>query len=337
MAPDNARLMKAAAREGGELDAGDACALFAAMLAGELAPRELSAILTAWQTRRASLAEITGFMRALDAHTARLEMPRDRPRPVVLPAFHGTHRQANLTALLALLLQRYQTPVLVHGQDGVDAAVAGGDVRSRAGPGASSAGAPPAGPSASPVTTAQVLWELGIEPAASPADAQARLWHDGIAYVPLAVLAPDLARLLASPPSSLPEVVHSVAMLVDPFAGDGYRVVGAASADELAGIREFLVASRNDALLLSGTEGEPFADPRGQTSLEHVAGGVVTLCGDAEAEGIKREPSLPAASDAASTATWIANVLAGTEPVPPPIVVQLGCCLAGARRIGTAG
>ena len=74
----------------------------------------------------------------------------------------------------------------------------------------------------------------------------------------------------------------------------------------------------------------------GQTRLEHVAAGVVTSCADAEGERIEREPSLPAAFDAPATAAWIASVLAGAEPVPPSLVMQLGCCLAGARRLDTA-
>jgi len=317
MAPDNALLMRAATRDGGELGAEGACALFAAMLEGAVAPRELAAILAAWQGRRATLAEMTGFMRALDANTGRLERPHEGPRPVLLPAFHGIRRQANLTALVALLLKRYEIPVLVHGPG-----------RIRAAPDDVSAGL---------VRTADVLWELGIEPAASLADAQARLRHDGIAYVPSTVLAPGLARLFAPPPHSLPTFAHSVALLIDPFGGGGYRVIGAASADDLEAMRAFVLASRTDALLFEGTEGEPFADPRRQTRLEHVSGGVVTLCADVEADGIDREPSLPAASDAATTAAWITNVLAGTEPVPPPIIMQLGCCLAGARRLGAAG
>jgi anthranilate phosphoribosyltransferase len=271
---------------------------------------------------------MTGFMRALDAHAARLEKPQDGPRPVLLPAYHGTRRQSNLTALVALLLQRYKTPVLVHGPGRNDTAWPG-DERS--------AGAAVNDMGTGHVTTAEVLWELGIEPAASLADAQARLRHDKIAYASSALLAPGLARLLASPVrDSRPTIAHSVALLIDPFAGDGYRVIGAASAAELAQMREFLLASRTDALLFVGTEGEPFADPRRPPRLEHVAAGTATPCADADAESIGRDPSLPAASDAATTAAWIANVLAGTEPVPPPIIMQLGCCLAGARRQGAA-
>lgn len=316
MALGKARLISVAASEGPELGTDDACALFAAMLAGEIAARELSAILAAWQGKRASLAAVTGFVQALDACTLRLERPTEGPRPVLLPAYCGTRRQPNLSALVALLLQRYETPVLVHGPDRADAATR------------DAANAAPDGAIASSVTTADVLWELGVERAANLADAQARLRHDGIAYVPSDVLAPGLAPLLASPST----IVQAIAMLIDPFAGHGYRVIGAASAADLVVLREFLQSSRTDALLFPGTEGEPFANPHSQTRLEDVAGGAVSVCAEAEADRIGRELSLPAASDAATTAAWITNVLAGTEPVPPSIIVQLGCCLAGARR-----
>jgi anthranilate phosphoribosyltransferase len=176
----------------------------------------------------------------------------------------------------------------------------------------------------------------GVEPATSLADAQARLRHDNIAFLPSALLAPGLARLLAPQTrDALPPIVQAVALLIDPFGGGGgYRVIGAASADEMGLLREFLLATRTDALLFQGAEGEPFADPRRQARLEHVAQGVVTRCADAADDDILHGPSLPKTPDAATTAAWIVNVLAGTEPVPPPIVMQLGCCLAGARLEG---
>jgi len=336
MPHDNASLIRVAAQEGCELGVDDARALFAAILAGEVAPHELEQILAASERRRASLAELTGFMRALDAHSSRLEVPHGGPRPILLPAYHGTTRQANLTALVALLLQRYQVPVLVHGIDGE--AGLNNPGRRRVEEGVSDRDfVAPDGPTGPRVTTADVLCELGIEPATSLADAQSRLRHGKVAYAPVALLAPGLGRLFAPPTQdSLPTIAHSLALLIDPFAGDGYRVIGAASAVDLEAMREFLLASRTDALLFLGTEGEPYADPRRHTRFEHVAAGIVTSCADAEGEGIEREPSLPASSDAPTTAAWIANVLAGTEPVPPPLIMQLGCCLAGARRHGAA-
>ena len=88
--------MKVAAHVSGELGADDACALFAAMLAGDVADPELAAILAAWQQRRATLAETSGFLRALDAHTGRLEVSREGPRPIVLAASRGIHGQVRI-------------------------------------------------------------------------------------------------------------------------------------------------------------------------------------------------------------------------------------------------
>jgi len=299
-------------------DAASAHALLAALLGGEVPPSESAALVAALSARGPLLPELTGYVRALDAHAGRLEMPGDGPRPVVLAAYAGTRRQANLTALLVLLLQRYRVPVLVHGlaasNNAQDAAL-GGNGAGRA-------------------ATAAVLWELGIGPAASLADAQYRLLHDAIAYVPTRVLAPGFARLLAESPGS--GTLATLAMLVDPFAGDGYRVVAVAGGDELPAMRDFLHATRATALLLVGTEGEPFANPRRQPRLEHFADGVASVCAEADVSDSTLDPQLPALVDAPGTAAWIEQVLAGTQPVPPPLIAQLACCLSGARRPGVA-
>ena len=241
-------------------------------------------------------AEIIGFMREVDAHVGRLAAPRDRPRPVVLPSYGGARRQPNLTPLLALLLNRYGVPVLIHGVAGADPARAG-------------------------VTTAEILLELGIEPSATLADAQTRLDYDSVAYVPDAVLAPGLASF-----------TERFARLIDPFGGDGYRVIGVAQADDLPPMRELLAAAHANALLLCGVEGEPVADPRRQPLIEKFENGARSTCADPETDAPAMPPRLPAAIDAATTAAWIDRALSGEEPVPDPIVTQLGCCLEGARR-----
>ena len=322
-----------------DLAENEARALFVAMLAGGVSPPELRAIVLAFRVKGESLVEMIGFMRALDAHIGRLEAAVDRPRPVVLPSYDGTCRQPNLTALLALLLKRYGVPVLVHGPSaelGSDSTFCGkvesdrnSDPNSESDPNSDSRNFPfPVR-----VTTGEVLWELGIEPASSLADAQARLLHDNIAYLPTGVLAPGLPQLLACRPlPGVPSSAHSLAKLIDPFGGDGYRVVSVAHPNHLARIREFLAVTRANALLLHGTEGEPFANPCRQPLLEHFAAGAGTVCNEADPEMPTDMPQLPATRDAATTAAWIAQALSGEQPLPPPIVAQLGCCLIGARR-----
>jgi anthranilate phosphoribosyltransferase len=273
----------------------------------------------------ALLSEASAFLQTPEAGTVRLEIPRDRPRPVVLPTWRGTGFEPDLVALLALLLQRYGVPVLMHGP-AAKTATAGSDTTS------SDHGARVC----DPVSTAAVLWELGIEPATSRADAQARLLHDGLAYVPLDVLAPGIVAFVAfvarRAQSRGQELLSLLATLIDPFGGDGFRVIGAASEADVALIRAHLVATRGDALLFCDAQGGPFADPRRQSRLEHIAAGVASVCVEAGATDAVSAPSLPTATEAATTAAWITQALAGSVPLPPSIVTLLGCCLNGARR-----
>lgn len=189
-----------------------------------------------------------------------------------------------------------------------------------------------------PTSTAEVLWELGIEPAGSRNDVRERLLHNGIAYAPIDVLAPGLAQFAAARGKGASHSLLPVlAAVLDPFGGDGFRVIGAANDDELDAIRGWLIATRGDALVFRGAEGEPFADPRRPPRLEHVARGVATICVEAEVASAANETtSLPTAVDAPSIAAWIAQALAGSVPLPTSIVAQLGCCLNGARRLTAA-
>lgn len=94
----------------------DACqVLYAAMLDGGVPDLELGAIILGLRVKGESLDEMLGFLSAVDQRTNRLDMPQGRVRPVVLPTYNGARKEANLTPLLALLLQRFGVPVLVHG------------------------------------------------------------------------------------------------------------------------------------------------------------------------------------------------------------------------------
>ena len=295
-----------------DLGADVAQALFAAMLDGKVPHLELGAILLAFRIKGETVAELTGFMAAVGDRLARVRPPGDRPRPVVLPTYNGARRLPNLTALLALLLQRYGVPVLLHGT-GEES----GDFGR--------------------VTTAAVLRELGIEGAASIDDVEQRLDVEGIAYAPIGLLSPALASLLElRGRMGLRSSAHTVAKLVDPFGGRGMRVVSVSHPDYVTRMREFLAASHADALLLRGTEGEPFANPRRQPLLEWFADGVATVLFDSETGTLPTLPDLPAAIDAPTTAAWIAGALAGEVPIPKPILNQLACCMHATRRMSAA-
>ena len=106
------------------------------------------------------------------------------------------------------------------------------------------------------------------------------------------------------------------------------RVVSVSHPDYLLKMREFLTATGARALLLRGTEGEPYANPKRRPMMELVDQGESRILFEAE-EGSVRLPALPEAMDTLTTANWIKRVLAHEIPVPQPIINQLACCLYG--------
>jgi anthranilate phosphoribosyltransferase len=127
-------------------------------------------------------------------------------------------------------------------------------------------------------------------------------------------------------------VVHTLAKLIDPFGGNGFRVVPVTHPDYLARMREFLVATRASALLMRGTEGEPFAHPRRETRLIWIADGVATEVCDAD-EARMNDAPLPSALDSVTTAAYVSAALAGEIAIPASIICELACCVRGAQLV----
>jgi anthranilate phosphoribosyltransferase len=287
----------------GDLSEQDAHQLFGAILDGGVLELELGAILLALRVKSESLPELIGFYSALNERLFRLRAPGGKAQPVILPSYSGARHQPNLLPLLALLLQRFGVPVLVHG-------ALNGNGR---------------------VASAYVFRELGIMPCANLAQAQDALDNKGIAFVPTAVLAPGLANVLSLRGRlGVRSSAHVIAKLIDPFEGEGLRVVSASHPPFLEKAREFLLATGAHALLLRSTEGEPFANPQCRPRLEYFHAAAAQVLFEAEPGPLKNIPTLPAGIDAATTAAWIKSALAGEVPVPLPIVNQLACCLFAA-------
>lgn len=284
----------------GDLSEQDAYHLFGAMLDGGVPELELGAIMLALRLKSASLAELLGFNSALTERLFCLRAPVGKAKPVILPSYGGAREQPNLLPLLALLIRRFGVPVLLHG-------TLNGNGR---------------------VATVYILRELGIMPCAHLAQAQEALDNEGIAFVPTAVLAPGLAELLSLRGRlGVRSSAHAIAKLIDPFEGEGLRVVGAAHPPHLEKMRELLLATSAQALLLRSTEGEPFADPMCRPRLEYFHDAVSEMLFDAEIGPAKSMQTVPAGLDAAATAAWIRHALAGAVSVPLPLVNQLACCL----------
>ena len=279
---------------------GEAQQLYAAMLDGGVPELELGAIAIALRLKGETVDEMTGFLAASYERLYSLRRPPGRIRPVVIPSYNGARKGVNLTPLLALLLRRFGVPVVIHG-------LIEGFGR---------------------VTTAQILREFGVLPSSTHLQAQQVLDDSGLVYVPLSALSPGLSVQLALRSRlGLRNSAHSLVKMLDPFKGEGLLLAAATHPEYLETMREVLSAQGTHGLLLRGTEGEPFANPKRRPRIEHLHDGVSDILFDAEHDSLKRLPTLPENCDAKTTADWMRRVLSGESALPPPIANQLACCL----------
>ena len=281
----------------------DAHDLFTAMLDGGVPDLELGACLTALRMKTESTSELLGFYRATSERLYALRPPAVSLRPLVFATYNGARHEPNLLPLLVLLLQRIGIPVLLHG-------TLEGNGR---------------------VASVYILRELGVLPSASLTHAQNALDDELLAFVPTTVLCPGLANLLSLRSRlGVRNPGHHLVKLLDPFQGAGLRVVSAGQAPHLAAAEAFLAETRFDALLLRSTEGESFANPRQRPKIQLFRHGEASVLFEEELAPAKHVPSQPASIEAAVTAQWIRQALAGRVPVPHPLVNQLACCLYAA-------
>jgi anthranilate phosphoribosyltransferase len=292
----------------------DARALYGAMLDGRVSDLELGGILLAMRIKGESVDEIAGFMDAAESSFMPLPAPAGGFAPVLIPSYNGSRKLANLTPLLALLLAREGVPVLVHGvqQD----------------PGR--------------VTTAEILAELGVLPAASDGEMLAAFEERRPCFMAIDTLAPKLARQL-----SLRSILgvrnsaHTLVKILQPFDGPALRLVSYTHPEYLAMLSEYFrsatPAGRGDAFLMRGTEGETVANANRAQQIDWFHAGEQTLLAERDAPTDDVAPA-PEGRDAPATADWILRALRGEQPVPKPITAQAAHCVrvAAALRSSTA-
>jgi anthranilate phosphoribosyltransferase len=286
-----------------ELSECEAGAVMSAMLDGGMPDLELGAVLALLERKPVTVGELLGYTDAIAHRCNRLQATAGKAQPVVFACYEGVRGQPHLLPLVALILRRLGLPVLVHGTlDG-----AGG------------------------VPAACIFRELGVFPSATLARAQSRLDEEKLAFVPTAVLAPGLARLLSLKGRlGFGSFLQALARLLAPFEAGMLSVAGTNSVTGYALLREYLSLSGSRALLFDGVEDEAFADPRRRPRFEYVAGGDSRVLFYAEAAAIQYAAALPAAIDAPAVADWIRRALSGEVPLPLPLVNQIACCLYGA-------
>ncbi len=274
--------------------------LFGQLLDGTVTDLEVGAFCLAMRIKGETPQEMAGF---LDATAARVQVvPLAEAAPaIVIPSYNGARRLPALTPLLALLLAREGVAVVMHGT----------------------------ATESSRVPVSDVLAAMGVQ----PLDALRPVRAGEAVFVPTGVLLPGLKRLLdVRRVVGLRNSAHSLVKLMNPVAGPAVIVSSYTHPEyavSMAAVFELMGAT---ALLLRGTEGEVVADARRLPQMDgFIAGRRVPL--EAGRKGTLTEvPALPAGVDAQSTAAYVQDVLAGRQPVPPTVALQVEHILRLARH-----
>lgn len=284
-----------------DLDAETARALYSRMLNGEVPDLELGGILIALRIKGEGEAEMKGFYEAMQAHTIKLTPPVSRPMPVVIPSYNGARKQANLTPLLAVMLHKLGFPVIVHGVSHDPTRV-----------------------------LTETIFELMEIPATRHAgQAQARLDSHQPVYMPISAFCPPLEKQLAMRwRMGVRNSAHTLAKLATPFAEDAALRLSSVSHPEYVGrVAQFFAEIGGRALLLHGTEGEVYANPQRCPQISLISAAATRVVNERQDSATAQAVLLPESKDPEVTARWIERCLAGSEPLPQSLKIQLACCL----------
>jgi anthranilate phosphoribosyltransferase len=264
--------------------------LFGQVLDGTVTDLEVGAFCMAMRIKGETPEEMAGFIDATEARLNRV--PASAEPVVVLPSYNGARRLPVLTPLLALLVARRGLPVLIHGT----------------------------ATESSRVFVPQVLQALGIAAlpsirAVSPGEA---------AFVPTELLCPGLKRLLdVRLAVGLRNSAHSLVKLIDPCAGPAVVVSSYTHAEYAHSMAAVFERMGTTALLLRGTEGEAVADARRLPQMDGFVAGRRVALEERQRGTLAQVDGLPREIDAQGTAAYIRQVLAGDQPIPASMALQV--------------
>ena len=278
----------------------DAADLFGQVLDGSVTDLEIGGFCLAMRIKGETPEEMAGFLDA--THQRMNHFPASEQPIVVLPTYNGARKLPVLTPLLALLLGQRGLPVLVHGT----------------------------ATESSRVFTSEVLADLDI-----PAQEAIKSIASGdVVFAPTELLLPALKRLLdVRRAVGLRNPAHSLVKIMNPCHGKALVISSYTHPEYAVAMGQTFELIQANALLLRGTEGEVVADPRRLPQMEAFIAGIRQPRQPAQTGTLAVLPELPKSIDAARTAAYIRAVVAGEQPVPTPIALQVEYILQVAARI----
>lgn len=250
-----------------------------------------------------------GFYDAMKHHLISLTPPVNKPMPIVIPSYNGARKLANLTPLLAMLLNRLGFPVVVHG-------VSHDPTR---------------------VITETIFKLMGIEPTLHAGQAQAKLDSHHPVYIPISALCTPMEDQLAMRwRMGVRNSAHTLAKLATPFAEDAaLRLASVSHPEYVPKVAKFFADIGGRGLLMHGTEGEVYANPQRCPQITLIDSQGSRIVSERQTEISDEEVVLPAGKDPEVTARWIERCVAGLEPVPQSLKIQMACCLVATGEVAT--
>ncbi len=287
-----------AARGEFPLDEEDCVRLWGAILDDALDDFEVGAVIAALAVGVETRDEIMGLYRAANDRMVSWA-PMHEARAVVIPAYGLVQGEALTVALAAALLRRFDVPVIVHGV--LDS---------------------PCG-----VSTVSVMRELGIMPCASLSQADDNLAAERIAFLPVQLLSPAFAGLLALRGRlGIENCAHLVAQALDPTRGFATRLCFSVAGTMSERFDTLARQIEGDFVALGWPAGRAPSNLSIRPRIERIRDGATELLFEADMQET-RSATIPPPEDALGIARWIQRIGSGAVPVPVPAVNLLAACL----------
>jgi anthranilate phosphoribosyltransferase len=277
--------------------------LFGQLLDGTVTDLEVGAFCLAMRIKGETADEMAGFLDATAQRTTRI--PAGAQPLVVIPSYNGARKLPVLTPLLALRVAQQGLPVVIHGTATENARV----------------------------HVADVMQALDLPPRLAVGPVVA----GEVAFLPTERLCPGLQRLLdVRRVVGLRNSAHSLVKLMNPGAGAAVIVSSYTHPEYAVSMAEVFTRIGATALLLRGTEGEVVADARRLPAMDGFIRGERVTLEPGQKGSLTELPTLPTQIDAATTARYIRDVMAGRTPCPASIDTQVAHIVHLARHAAPA-
>ena len=185
------------------------------------------------------------------------------------------------------------------------------------------------------VLTETIFELMGITPTLHGGQAQAKLDEHQPVFMPVGAFCPPLEKQLAMRwRMGVRNSAHTLAKLATPFAeGEALRLSSVSHPEYIGRVAKFFSDIGGRALLMHGTEGEVYANPQRCPQINLIdREGMRVLYEKQDTAGSEL---LPQAKDPETTAQWIERCLAGSEPIPESLKIQMACCLVATGEAAT--